>query len=97
MSNAAVYHFDGVNRLSTAVATGNSTYNQTFGYDAYGNMTCSSSPSSTPQCLATTYTSTPTPTNQISYFTTAGVKTNYTYDAAGNANVRNCRRAGCGG
>jgi RHS repeat-associated protein len=40
LSHVATYTYDGLNRLGTAVATGSSTYNLTFGYDRYGNSTC---------------------------------------------------------
>ncbi|MGO8731585.1 MAG: hypothetical protein ACLQVM_02200, partial [Terriglobia bacterium] len=33
-SHTASYNFDNVNRLTGAVATGNSTYNQSYGYTA---------------------------------------------------------------
>jgi RHS repeat-associated protein len=70
LSHTATYSYDGVNRLLTAAATGNSTYSQSFvGYDPYGNLTCSPSG---PGCVAFTYN---TANNHI-----AG----YTYDAAGN-------------
>ena len=39
-NHTQAYAYDYLNRLSTAAATGNSTYNLTFGYDRYGNMTC---------------------------------------------------------
>ncbi|HEV2245030.1 MAG TPA: RHS repeat-associated core domain-containing protein [Terriglobia bacterium] len=39
-SQAAGYTYDGVNRLMTAVATGNSPFNLTYNYDQYGNGTC---------------------------------------------------------
>jgi RHS repeat-associated protein len=54
-----------------AVATGSVAYNQTFGYDQYGNMTCTASPSN-PKCLAPTYSAT---TNRIA---------SYQYDNAGD-------------
>jgi hypothetical protein len=45
-SHTASYGYDGVNRLSSAVATGNSTYNLAFSYTSdgtngqYGNLSC---------------------------------------------------------
>jgi RHS repeat-associated protein len=71
LGHTATYHYDGVNRLSSAVATGNVAYNQSFGYDQYGNLACTANPSN-PKCLAPTYNAA---TNRI-----AG----YQYDAAGN-------------
>jgi len=69
LSHTALYVYDSLNRLACAQATGNSTYNQSFAFDAYGNLSCT--PSS-PGCVNLTYN---TATNHI-----AG----YTYDAAGN-------------
>jgi RHS repeat-associated protein len=77
LGHTATYTYDPVNRLSTAVATGNVSYNETFTYTGdgsngqFGNMDCTASPSER-KCLAPTYSAT---TNQI-----AG----YSYDAAGN-------------
>ncbi len=77
LSHAATYHYDHVNRLSTAAATGNSSYSQSYTYTGdgsngqYGNMDCSASPAEN-ACLAPTYS---TASNHIS---------GYTYDAAGN-------------
>ena len=71
LSHTATYHYDGVNRLSTAAATGNVAYSQTYGYDPFGNIACSASPGEA-KCLAPTYN---TGNNRIS---------GYTYDAAGN-------------
>ena len=77
LGHTATYTYDGVNRLHTAVATGNVAYNQTYTYTGdgsngqYGNMSCTASPSN-PKCLAPTYSAA---TNHI-----AG----YQYDAAGN-------------
>ena len=39
-THTQAYGYDNLNRLTMAVATGNSTYHLTFGYDRYGNMTC---------------------------------------------------------
>jgi len=53
LNHTATYSYDGVNRLTGAVATGNSSYNQmTFTYDAYGNMSCTPSG---PKCISATY------------------------------------------
>ncbi len=77
-SHTASYNFDNVNRLTGAVATGNSTYNQSYGYTAdgttgqYGNMTCTSGCANMPASL--TFSAN---TNQIT-------SANYTYDAAGD-------------
>jgi RHS repeat-associated protein len=73
LSHTASYNYDGVNRLSGAAATGNSTYSQSYTYDPYGNMTCAASPAEN-KCIAPTYSAS---TNQI---TTSG----YAYDAAGD-------------
>ena len=73
LSHTASYNYDGVNRLTSAAATGNSTYSQSYTYDPYGNMGCSASPAET-KCIAPTYSAT---TNRI---TTSG----YGYDLAGN-------------
>jgi len=71
LNHSAVYTYDAVNRLSRAGATGNSTYMQTFGYDAYGNMTCSANPAEA-KCLAPTYGAT---NNRMG---------GYRYDSAGD-------------
>ncbi len=72
---------DGANRLTSAVATGSASYNESFIYDQYGNMTsCTANPAE-PQCLTPTYN---TSTNRINYITSGGVNVNYTYDAAGD-------------
>jgi RHS repeat-associated protein len=73
-SHTATYAYDGVNRLWTAVATGNSTYNLTYSYDRYGNMTCVMNGQTAGPCPQLSYS---TATNQL---TTSG----YTYDGAGN-------------
>ena len=70
LGHAATYHYDHVNRLTTAAATGNSTYSQSLTYDAYGNLDCSASPAEN-ACLAPTYPA----SNQIY---------GYRYDAAGD-------------
>ena len=74
LSHTATYSYDGVNRLSTAVATGNSTYNLTFSYDPYGNMTCTTNGQTQGYCPNWTFNSS---TNQL---TSSG----FSYDAAGN-------------
>ncbi len=71
LNHSAVYNYDAVNRLSSAGATGNSTYRQTFGYDAYGNMSCSANPAEV-DCLAPTYGAS---SNRIG---------GYRYDSAGD-------------
>jgi RHS repeat-associated protein len=81
LSHTATYQYDSVNRLSSAVATGNVGYNQTYTIDAYGNMTCAATPAE-PQCLATTYLT--NHSNQINYITSNGVNLYYQYDSAGN-------------
>ncbi len=73
-SHTASYTYDDVSRLITAVATGNSTYNLTFGYDAYGNMTCQTNAQTNGPCPNWAYNAS---TNQLS---TSG----FTYDAAGD-------------
>ena len=73
-SHTATYTYDGVNRLATAAATGNATYNLTFSYDAYGNMTCTTNGQTNGPCPNWAFSSS---TNQL---TTSG----FTYDAAGD-------------
>ncbi len=73
-SHTATYTYDGVNRLSTAVATGSSTYNLTFSYDRYGNMTCQTNGQTNGPCPNWAYNPS---TNQLA---TSG----FPYDAAGN-------------
>jgi RHS repeat-associated protein len=74
-SHTASYTYDGVNRLSTAVATGTySAYNLTFSYDPYGNMTCVTNGQTWGYCGNWAFNAS---TNQL---TTSG----FTYDAAGN-------------
>jgi RHS repeat-associated protein len=73
-SHTASFTYDGVNRLSTAAATGNSTYNLTFSYDPYGNMTCTTNGQTQGYCPNWAFNAS---TNQL---TTSG----FTYDAAGN-------------
>jgi len=77
MGHTATYTYDGVNRLKTAVATGNVAYNQSYTYTGdnstgqYGNMSCTPSG---PGCVNFAYSAT---TNRIA---TSG----YGYDLAGN-------------
>jgi YD repeat-containing protein len=85
LSHTAGYQYnDGANRLTNAVATalgsGNASYNESFTYDQYGNMTCTASPAES-QCLTPNYNPS---TNQINYITAAGQNLNYTYDLAGD-------------
>ena len=76
-SHTATYGYDGVNRLSSAVAKDfsippNTFWSQTYSYDRWGNMTCSG----TGLCTSMGYNS----NNQL---TTVGWAS-LTYDAAGN-------------
>ena len=77
LSHKATYTYDGVNRLASAAATGNSTYSQSYSYTRdgstgqFGNLGCTPAG---PGCMNFTYSSS---TNRI---TTSG----YAYDAAGN-------------
>src|SRR5271157_5970007 len=73
-SHAASYAYDSLNRLATAVATGSSTYNLTFGSDRYGNLTCQTNGQTNGYCGNYSFNSA---NNQIS---TSG----FSYDAAGN-------------
>jgi len=68
----AVYAYDNLNRLSTAAATGSSTYNLTFNYDRFGNMGCVTNGQTNGPCPNWTFNS----NNQIN---TSG----FTHDAAG--------------
>ncbi|MGH9359689.1 MAG: RHS repeat domain-containing protein, partial [Terriglobia bacterium] len=74
LSHTELFYYDGDNRLITAKATGNSTYNLAFSYDRYGNMTCTINGSTQGPCPQYTFNQS---TNRIS---TAG----FTYDAAGD-------------
>jgi YD repeat-containing protein len=40
LNHTAAHTYDSVNRLTSSVATGASTYYLNFSYDRYGNMTC---------------------------------------------------------
>ena len=71
-SHTEAYGYDGVNRLTSAVATGNSTYNLAYGYDRYGNSTCVLNGNTNGPCAQIQYHSA---NNQIS---------GSSYDAAGN-------------
>ncbi len=81
LNHTATNSYDNANRLSTAVATGNFTYNLTFAFNTdgstgqFGNMTCVTNAQTNGPCPNWTYTA---GTNQIS--TSSG----FTYDAAGN-------------
>jgi RHS repeat-associated protein len=83
-SHTATYGYDTVNRLITAVATGNSTYNLNFNnYDPYGNMTCVQNTNTNGPCPQWSFN---TSTNQLSS------STGCTYDAAGNL-TKDCSTA----
>jgi RHS repeat-associated protein len=81
LSRAATYTFDGVNRPATAVATGNSTYSQSYNYTSdssngqFGNMSCTTGSSG--YCPQVTFSSS---TNRITNIGSASAS----YDAAGN-------------
>ena len=72
LGHTATYGFDALNRLTSAVATGSSTYNLTFAVGRYANMTCQTNGRTQGLCTNLTFNVT---TNHI---TTSG----YTYDAA---------------
>ena len=72
LGHTATYGFDALNRLTSAVATGSSTYNLTFAVGRYANMTCQTNSQTQGLCTNLTFDVT---TNHI---TTSG----YTYDAA---------------
>lgn len=74
LAHTAAFTYDPIGRLATAVATGASTYNLTFGYDRYGNMACQTNQNTNGPCPNWTFNGN---TNQI---TTSG----FTYDLAGN-------------
>ncbi len=73
LGHTATYAYDSLNRLSTAVAMGNS-YNLTFSYDRYGNMTCAINGSTQGLCPQYSFNQS---TNQIS-------NSGFSYDAAGD-------------
>ncbi len=70
-SHTEAYGYDGVNRLTSAVATGNSLYNLAYSYDRYGNSNCVLNGNTNGPCAQFAYNA----ANQI---------TGYGYDAAGN-------------
>jgi RHS repeat-associated protein len=80
LSHTATYAYDHVNRLTSGVATGNSTYNLTFSYTQdlsngqYGNMSCVTNGNTSGLCTNLSFNA---GTNRIS---TSG----YSYDAAGH-------------
>jgi YD repeat-containing protein len=80
LSHTATYCYDALNRLTQAIATGNSTYNLTFSYTQdgsngqYGNMSCVTNGSTQGPCNNLTFNS------ANNHINTAG----YAYDAAGN-------------
>jgi RHS repeat-associated protein len=85
MNGSALYHtasytYDGVNRLTNAVASGNATYNLTFSYTQdgsngqYGNMSCVTNAQTVGPCANLSFNA------ANNHITTSG----YTYDAAGN-------------
>src|SRR5579875_2529675 len=74
LSHTATHNHDYLNRLTSAFATGNSTYNLTFSYDRYGNMTCVINGNTNGPCPLYSFNSS---TNRIN---TSG----FTYDAAGD-------------
>jgi RHS repeat-associated protein len=82
LSHSTLFAYDPLNRLSTAVATGNSTYNLTFSYTAdgssgggrFGNMTCTVNGSTNGLCPQYGFNQS---TNQIN-------NSGFTYDADGN-------------
>ena len=76
LGHTATHTYDSLNRLLTSVATGSSTYNLTFSYDRYGNMTCTGG---TGLCTSMTYDTTNN-NNRLLKIGSASV----TYDAAGN-------------
>lgn len=74
LSHTTSLAYDPTHRLTSAVATGNSTYNLTFSYDRYGNMTCQTNQNTQGPCPNYSFN---TSTNQIN---TSG----FTYDASGD-------------
>jgi len=96
LNHTATYHYDGANRLSSAVAAGNSNYTQYFTYDAYGNMSCTPSG---PKCVAPTYNPS---TNQITsywYFPSGNVwsDSTYSYDWDNDGHMTQAWAGGVGG
>jgi YD repeat-containing protein len=74
LSHTAAYAYDPTHRLTSAGATGNSTYNLAFSFDQYGNMTCSQNQNTNDPCPQYSFNSS---TNQIS-------NSRYAYDASGD-------------
>lgn len=72
LSHTEAYSYDGVNRLTSAVATGSSTYNLTFAYDPYGNMSCQLNGSTSGLCP------------QYSFNQTNNEIMGYSYDKSGD-------------
>ena len=62
LSHTATYTYDGVNRLTTAAATGSSTYSQTFSLSTRTETWPAAASPSEVNCLAPTYSAT---NNQI--------------------------------
>ena len=73
LSHSALYVYDSLNRLTCAQATGSSTYNLTFNYDRFGNMSCVTNAQTNGPCPNWTFNAA---TNRIS---TPG----WSYDVAG--------------
>jgi RHS repeat-associated protein len=78
LQHSEAFSYDGVNRLTGAVATGSQTYNLTYSYDTYGNMSCVLNQQTQGPCAQVTYTS----ENKNQLATIAGGAVSY--DAAGN-------------
>ena len=78
--HTATYQYDNVNRLTSAVATGNWTYNLSFIYTQdgstgqYGNMTCTTNGQTSGPCPNYSFNA------SNNHITTSG----FTYDAAGD-------------
>src|SRR3989441_425046 len=75
LGHTASFTYDSLDRLATAAATGSSTYNLTYGYDRWGNVTCTGG---TGLCTSISYD--PANNNRISTIGSSAV----TYDAAGD-------------
>ncbi len=73
-SHTASYAYDALDRLTSAVAPDNPTYNLTFSYDRYGNMSCTQNQQTQGLCPQYSFNSA---NNRI---TDSG----FTYDDAGN-------------
>jgi RHS repeat-associated protein len=74
-NHTATYTYDNVDRLTSASATGNATYNLTFNYDQYGNMNCVTNGQTNGPCPTWTASSANNQMNSSQGFV---------YDAAGN-------------